>query len=55
MRLRFRGQKRKALTGQHHLTFSHFFLQKTTCHREALFAEAIFLQARDCFAEKRSQ
>jgi hypothetical protein len=25
------------------------------CHREALFAEAIFSQAKDCFAEKRSQ
>jgi hypothetical protein len=24
-------------------------------HREALFAEAIFSRARDCFAEKRSQ
>jgi hypothetical protein len=41
--------------GQHHLTFSHFFYKKTACHREALFAEAIFLQTRDCFAEKRSQ
>jgi len=41
------------VTGQHHLIFSHFSV-KTACHREALFAEAIFSPARDCFAEKRS-
>jgi hypothetical protein len=29
--------------------------RRLNCHREALLAEAIFLQARDCFAEKRSQ
>jgi len=37
------------------IDFQAFFLPETTCHREAPFAEAIFSQARDGVAKKRSQ
>jgi hypothetical protein len=48
------GQNYFALAGQRRLIFRHFSA-KTTRHREALSAEAIFSQTTDCFAEKRSQ
>jgi hypothetical protein len=48
------GQDYFAIAGQRHLIFRHFSA-KTTRHREALSAEAIFSQTKDCFAEKRSQ